>query len=151
GGRTDNPTEAAKGVERVLCHVREHPHLSIGVVAFSEAQANTIENEILRCSEESPELRVMLDGDRLHGGFVKNLESVQGDERDIIIFSIGYGRDQHGGLTMNFGPINRPGGERRLNVAVTRAREKVIVVSSTRASDFDLRGAPSSGERNLHT
>ena len=123
-------------------------HLSIGVVAFSEAQANTIENEILRCSEESPELRVMLDGDRLHGGFVKNLESVQGDERDIIIFSIGYGRDEAGRFTLQFGPLNKLGGHRRLNVAITRARRRVEVVSSIEASDFvgDLR---SEGVRHL--
>ena len=69
---------------------------------------------------------------------MKNLESVQGDERDVLIFSVGYGKDKFGRLTMNFGPINGSGGERRLNVAVTRARKKVIVVSSIRASDFDL-------------
>jgi len=148
GGGRDNPIEAAKVVERVLFHVREHPHLSIGVVAFSEAQASTIENEILRCSEESPELRVMLDGDRLHGGFVKNLESVQGDERDIIIFSIGYGRDEAGRFTLQFGPLNKLGGHRRLNVAITRARRRVEVVSSIEAADFvgDLR---SEGVRHL--
>jgi hypothetical protein len=148
GGARDNPIEAARVVERVLFHVREHPHLSIGVVAFSEAQASTIEGEILRCSEESPELRVMLEGDRLHGGFVKNLESVQGDERDIIIFSIGYGRDEAGRFTLNFGPLNKLGGHRRLNVAITRARRRVEVVSSIEASDFvgDLR---SDGVRHL--
>lgn len=148
GGGRDNPIEAAKVVERVLFHVREHPNLSIGVVAFSEAQASTIENEILRCSEESPELRVMLDGDRLHGGFVKNLESVQGDERDIIIFSIGYGRDEAGRFTLQFGPLNKLGGHRRLNVAITRARRRVEVISSIEASDFvgDLR---SDGVRHL--
>jgi hypothetical protein len=115
--------------------------LSIGVVAFSEAQANTIENEILCRSDADPELRVMFDGDRLHGGFVKNLESVQGDERDIIIFSIGYGRDELGRFTLNFGPLNKAGGQRRLNVAITRARRRVEVVSSIKASDFvgDLR------------
>ena len=148
GGGRDNPIEAAKVVERVLFHVQQHPHLSIGVVAFSEAQANTIENEILRSCEESPELRVMLDGDRLHGGFVKNLESVQGDERDIIIFSIGYGRDEAGRFTLQFGPLNKMGGHRRLNVAITRARRRVEVVSSIEASDFvgDLR---SDGVRHL--
>ena len=132
GGARDNPIEAARVVERVLFHVRQHPHLSIGVVAFSEAQASTIENEILRCAEESPELRVMLDGDRLHGGFVKNLESVQGDERDIIIFSIGYGRDEAGRFTLNFGPLNKVGGHRRLNVAITRARRKRGADAKTR-------------------
>ena len=69
---------------------------------------------------------------------MKNLESVQGDERDVPIFSVGYGKDKFGHLTMNFGPINGSEGERRLNVAVTRARKKVTVVSSIRASDFDL-------------
>lgn len=148
GGARDNPIEAAKVVERVLFHLRAHPHLSIGVVAFSEAQANTIENEILQASQESPELRVMLDGDRLHGGFVKNLETVQGDERDIIIFSIGYGKDEAGRFTLQFGPINKVGGQRRLNVAITRARRRVEVVSSVTASDFvgDVR---SDGVRHL--
>ena len=72
----------------------------------------------------------MTTDDRLSGFFVKNLESVQGDERDIIILTIGYGPDEAGKLTMNFGPMNREGGERRLNVAVTRARRRVEVVSS---------------------
>jgi len=148
GGARDNPIEAVRVVERVRFHVREHPHLSIGVVAFSEAQASTIENEILRCCDECPELRVMLDGDRLHGGFVKNLETVQGDERDIIIFSIGYGRDEAGRFTLNFGPLNKMGGHRRLNVAITRARRRIEVVSSIESSDFvgDLR---SDGVRHL--
>jgi very-short-patch-repair endonuclease len=73
----------------------------------------------------------------LEGFFVKNLENVQGDERDVIFFSVGYGRDQQGQITMNFGPLNKPGGERRLNVAVTRAREKVILVTSIKATDID--------------
>jgi hypothetical protein len=148
GGARDNPVEAGKVVERVLFHLKHHPQLSIGVVAFSEAQASTIENEIVRQSDKYPELRIMLDGDRLHGGFVKNLETVQGDERDVIIFSIGYGRDEAGRFTLNFGPLNKAGGHRRLNVAITRARRRVEVVSSVDATDFvgDLR---SDGVRHL--
>ena len=73
----------------------------------------------------------------MEGFFVKNLENVQGDERDVIFFSVGYGRDQQGNITMNFGPLNKPGGERRLNVAVTRAREKVVLVTSIKATDID--------------
>lgn len=69
---------------------------------------------------------------------MKNLENVQGDERDVIIFSICYARDRDGKLSMNFGPLNRQGGERRLNVAITRAREEVLVVSSIRDTDIDL-------------
>ena len=72
----------------------------------------------------------LFTGDRLQSLFVKNLENVQGDERDIIIFSVGYGPDEHGKLTMNFGPLNREGGWRRLNVAITRARQRVEVICS---------------------
>ena len=75
--------------------------------------------------------------DRLEGFFVKNLENVQGDERDVIFFSVGYGYDQQKQIGMNFGPLNKPGGERRLNVAVTRAREKVVLITSIKASDID--------------
>src|SRR5262249_17821991 len=73
---------------------------------------------------------------RLEGLFVKNLETVQGDERDVIVLSVGYGPDEEGKIALNFGPLNRQGGERRLNVAVTRARQKLIVVSSIRARDI---------------
>ena len=81
--------------------------------------------------------------------FVKHLESVQGDERDVIVFSVGYGRDVDGKFTMNFGPLNKDGGYRRLNVAVTRARELVEVVSSVRAADFSLSDTASRGARLL--
>jgi hypothetical protein len=81
--------------------------------------------------------------------FVKHLESVQGDERDVIVFSIGYGRDADGKFTMNFGPLNKEGGYRRLNVAVTRARELVEVVSSVRAGDFTLSESAGRGPRLL--
>ena len=70
--------------------------------------------------------------------FVKNLENVQGDERDVIVFSVGYGRDALGKLAMNLGLLNNVGGSERLNVAVTRAREKVVLVSSIRGADLDL-------------
>lgn len=75
---------------------------------------------------------------------------MQGDERDVIIFSIGYGRDQHGRMTMAFGPLNRNGGERRLNVAITRAREKVMLVSSITAADIDLGATQAAGVLNLY-
>jgi superfamily I DNA and/or RNA helicase len=85
----------------------------------------------------------------LHGFFVKNLENVQGDERDVMIFSAGYGRDSAGYIAMNFGPFNRAGGERRLNVAITRARDEVIIVSSIRAGDIDLARTQAVGARLL--
>lgn len=136
GASRDNPIEANAVVDRLIFHLTQHPTLSLGVVAFSEAQASMIERRIEERVPEFPALQTMLGGNRLNGGFVKNLESVQGDERDIIVFSIGYGPDEVGKFTMNFGPLNKPGGERRLNVAITRARRRVEIVSSVRASHF---------------
>lgn len=137
GTSRDNPEEAAAVAERVIYHATHHPHLTLGVVAFSEAQASRIEGEIDRRREQSRVLdRFLANTNRLDGFFVKNLESVQGDERDIIVFSVGYGRDEVGKLTMNFGPLNLPGGERRLNVAITRARQRVEVVSSISSDDI---------------
>ncbi|MCA1839967.1 MAG: DUF3320 domain-containing protein [Actinobacteria bacterium] len=136
GGPRDNPLEAVKVVERVLHHARTHPDLSVGVVAFSEAQAGTIEMELEKQRLSHPELDAFFGEDRLNGFFVKNLENVQGDERDIIIFSVGYGYDEAGKFTLQFGPINKAGGHRRLNVAVTRARRRVEVVASVTAGDF---------------
>ena len=137
GSSRDNPIEADKVVERVLFHQREHPDLSVGVVAFSTAQQEAITTALEAASQKVPQLAGILLGDRLDGLFVKNLENVQGDERDIIIFSVGYGPEESGRLTMNFGPINRPMGWRRLNVAITRARQRVEVVSSIRPTDID--------------
>ena len=138
GGRRDNPREAERVVDLVVQHFLRHPNRSLGIVAFSVAQMNAIEDRIEYLLHDHPEFERFFTTDRFERFFVKNLENVQGDERDVIIFSIGYGRDQQGRLTMNFGPLNLAGGERRLNVAVTRAREKVIVVSSIRAADLDL-------------
>ena len=135
GGARDNPIEAAKVAERVAHHLHENPTLSIGVVTFSGAQEDAVRDALENRASEDPELAERLaDHDRLDGFFVKNLENVQGDERDLIIFSVGYGPDEFDKLTMNFGPLNRDGGWRRLNVAITRARRRVEVVSSFRAN-----------------
>jgi very-short-patch-repair endonuclease len=135
-GRRTNVVEAQKVVERVFHHATRHPKLSLGVVAFSSAQENEILDQIEIARRSRPDLDDYFTPDRLNGFFVKNLENVQGDERDIIIFSICYGRDEHGKLTMTFGPVNLSGGWRRLNVGFTRARYRVEVVSSITASDF---------------
>ncbi len=138
GGARDNPIEAAAVVGRVLHHLRQSPGRTIGVVAFSDAQANAIEAALELKAKDVPELRGIISDDRLDGFFVKNLESVQGDDRDIIIFSVGYGPDENGRLSLNFGPINRKGGERRLNVAITRARRRLEVISSISAEDIRM-------------
>lgn len=136
GTTRDNPIEAEMVVDRILHHRRNHPAMTIGVVALSGAQQTCIEAAMERRRVTEPDLRDLVTDDRLRGFFVKNLENVQGDERDLIVLSIGYGRDEHGRLTMNFGPMNREGGQRRLNVAVTRARRRVEVISSVTAGDI---------------
>jgi very-short-patch-repair endonuclease len=136
GGRRDNPREAQVVADLVFDHLQRQPEKSLGVIAFSYAQMEAIEDELDRRLEGAPELEKHFQDDRLEGLFVKNLETVQGDERDVILLSVGYGPDEEGKITLNFGPLNRQGGERRLNVAVTRARQKLIVVSSIRARDI---------------
>lgn len=140
GGARDNPVEAAKVIERVLYHRRRHPELSLGVVTFSGAQEDAIAGELERKARDHPELAELTSDDRLHGFFVKNLESVQGDERDVIIFSVGYGPDEYNKFTLNMGPLNRKGGERRLNVAITRAKQRVEIVTSVLPGRFPADG-----------
>jgi len=148
GSTRDNPVEAAKVIERVLHHRLNHPHLTVGVVTFSGAQEDAIERELERQSEQHPELAGLRTDDRLHGFFIKNLENVQGDERDVIIFSVGYGPDEHGKFTLGMGPLNRKAGWRRLNVAITRAKRRVEVITSVLPEQFP-NDAASDGVRHL--
>lgn len=136
-----NMREARRVVELVIEHVqRWGTERSLGVVALSQAQQRAIEDVLEGRLKSDLDLRSaygeMLNDDNPAGFFIKNLESVQGDERDVIILSIGYARDGTGKVSANFGPINKGGGERRLNVAVTRARHQMIVVSSMRADEM---------------
>lgn len=135
-----NPAEAQLVAEEVLRHARERPHLSLGVGAFSISQQRAIEDEIERRRRDNLDEAVekFFDSGRDEAFFVKNLETIQGDERDVIFLSVGYGKDSEGKLSMNFGPLNRDGGWRRLNVLVTRARRRCVVFSSIRAEDLDL-------------
>ena len=150
-GRRDNPREAEEIVRLISDHFLEYPNRSLGVVAFSIAQMTAIQDRIEKLMRERPELQSYFKEDRLEGFFIKNLENVQGDERDVMIFSVGYGKDASGKLDMRmFGPLTRAGGERRLNVAVTRAREKVILVSSIREADLDLSSIRAPGVLALH-
>ncbi len=137
GGKRDNQKEAEVLANMVFEHFSLYPKKTLGVVTFSIAQMEAIQEAIDRKLKEQPNFEQFFKEDRLEGFFVKNLENVQGDERDVIFFSVCYGRDLGGQMTMNFGPLNKPGGERRLNVAVTRAREKVVIVTSIKASDVD--------------
>lgn len=137
GSSRDNAVEAASVAGRVIHHYDTRPAWSLGVVTFSEAQAVAIEAAVMKARQTRPDLdRFFNTDDRLNGFFVKSLESVQGDERDVLIFSVGYGPDENGKITMNFGPLNKQGGWRRLNVAVTRAHYRNEIVSSIQASDI---------------
>lgn len=135
-----NRREAERAVELLIEHLQRHPNHTIGVVALSQAQQEdirtVIERRLRQDTSLSLEIARQLREDDPGGLFVKNLENVQGDERDVIILSVGYGPDAHRKVYTNFGPLNKSRGERRLNVAVTRAREQMIVVSSLRASDL---------------
>ena len=157
GHTRSNPEEAHAIVDEVLRRLEAHnsaPNIqnskpkSIGIVAFSKVQQNLIEdilNEELDKRSDLKEL-AMNSAEPL---FIKNLENVQGDERDIILFSVGYGPDKYGKVSMNFGPLNNVGGERRLNVAVSRARYEMIVFSTMTASQIDLRRSNAKGVEGL--
>ena len=150
GGERNNLKEAEKVADLVFEHFKNYPKKTLGVVTFSIAQMDAVEEAIDRRLKEQPDFEPFFKEDRLEGFFVKNLENVQGDERDVIFFSVGYGFDQQGQMTMNFGPLNKPGGERRLNVAVTRAREKVVLITSIQGSDID-KEAKALGVQTLRT
>ncbi|GAA1730450.1 DUF4011 domain-containing protein [Brachybacterium phenoliresistens] len=134
GGSAANPVEAEAVARRIIDHYSTAPDGTLGVVTFSVAQRDAILSAVRALLEQRPDLEHLIEGgDRLGGFFVRSLESVQGDERDIILLSVGYGPDATGKISANFGPLNRKGGERRLNVAVTRARRAVELFASMTA------------------
>jgi very-short-patch-repair endonuclease len=137
GQEDSSAGEVNKVVELVLHHARTKPHRTLGVITMGIKHANRIQGVLDREMLQYPELAEFFDTGRLERFFVKNLERVQGDERDVIILSIGYGKDRAGNLPLRFGPILSVGGRRRLNVAATRAKEQVIVISSFVYSDIN--------------
>ena len=126
GGRASNPREAQIISEKVKDFFTKHraSGKTLGVVAFSKAQKDEINFHLDKIKKEDRFLEKFLDPQTKNYCFVKNLETVQGDERDVIFVSVGYGMREDGKMSMRFGPINHTGGEKRLNVAMTRAREK---------------------------
>ena len=155
GGKATNRVEAEAVVDEIRRRLLDADactaNRSIGVVTFSEAQQTLVQDLLDEAIDADATLRERMAEAAGAGEevFVKNLENVQGDERATMIFSICYGRDASGTVYHNFGPLNLSGGERRLNVAVTRAREKIIVVSSIRASDLDPSKLNALGARDL--
>ncbi|MEO8876366.1 MAG: AAA domain-containing protein, partial [Polyangiaceae bacterium] len=136
-----NVGEARYIAELVRGLLRKAKGRTIGVVAFSEAQQGEIETALSNLGAEDPEFQARYEAEmereengQFVGLFVKNLENVQGDERDIIVISVCYAPDARGKMLMNFGPINKTGGEKRLNVIFSRAKHHLAVVSSVRWS-----------------
>ena len=129
--------EVARVVELVLEHARTRPAESLGVIALGIRHADRLDDAVTEALRTNPDVAAFFDDTRAERFFVKNLERVQGDERDAIILSIGFGKTPHGRVLHRFGPLNIEGGERRLNVAITRARARMTVVSALRAVDLD--------------
>lgn len=140
GGSRSNKLEAEFIAQAVMEHANDKPKLSLGVVAFSMAQMEAIlfEIEILRRNNPSVE-SYFKEHEGGESFFVKNLENVQGDERDVIMISIGYGRTKSGRMTTSFGPVNREGGERRLNVLISRAKMAMHVFSNFTSDDLAVK------------
>ncbi|WP_196599317.1 DUF4011 domain-containing protein [Pectinatus frisingensis] len=145
GKKKDNRIEAQKVVELIFKHIQKHPDRSLGVITFSGAQQSAIDNCLQVVRLAKPEFENFFNEDKDSPFFIKNLENVQGDERDTIIFSIGYAKDQNGVMYMNFGPLSRTGGYRRLNVAITRAKYNVKLVGSIHPTDIDVDKISSDG------
>jgi very-short-patch-repair endonuclease len=127
----------------------EQQRPTIGVITFNVQQQALIQDFLDDARRDNPALEWFFADERIEPVIVKNLENIQGDERDVIYFSITFCRDAAGKLPMTFGAINRDGGERRLNVAVTRARRELKVFSGIRADDIDLDRSKATGVRHL--
>ena len=136
GRSRTNRGEALRVAGLIVQHFETYPHRSLGVVAMNRFQKEAIEDLLAEELHERPDLAALLNKSGNEAFFVKSLENVQGDERDTMIISIGYGKDADGHLTLNFGPLNMEGGWRRLNVLVTRAKWQTILVTSLRSTEL---------------
>ena len=150
GKSRQNQAETQAIVDEIARRLRSEKlrRKSMGVVTFNVVQQALIEDLLSDLFAFHPELETFaLECEEPL--FIKNLENVQGDERDVILFSVGYGPDAEGRVSMNFGPLNRAGGERRLNVAVSRARYEMIIFSTLRSDMIDLNRTSSIGVAGL--
>ena len=149
GGSSTNVEEAKAVAQAVMEHARDCPDMTLGVATFSVRQTQVILDQLELLRREDPAHEGFFNSHPDEPFFVKNLETVQGDERDVIFISIGYGRESNGRIGMNFGPLNSDGGERRLNVLITRARRRCEVFTNLTADDIDLGRTRSWGVRSL--
>lgn len=149
GGKKGNQLEAEQVADLVFEHFRKNPNRSLGVIAFGEVQQQAIESAIRRRRKLDLSFEEFFKEDKEEPFFIKNLENVQGDERNSIIFSIGYAKDSTGKFPMNFGPLNRIGGHRRLNVAITRAKHNIKIVGSILPAEIDVGKTSQDGPKLL--
>jgi len=149
-GKRCNPIEAKAVVDEIYRRVMDDRLVnnSIGIIAFSISQQTCIQDMLDDLIKKDTRLfeRLNMMPEEM---FIKNLETVQGDERDVILFSIGYGPDSSGHVYQNFGPINRDGGQRRLNVAVSRARMEMTVFTSMKYTDITITSTSSKGVKSM--
>ena len=150
GSTKTNKAEAKAIVDEISRRLRDPQlrKLSIGVVTFSQSQQNLVDDMLMEAFRSEPELETFAN-EQYEPILIKNLENVQGDERDVIMFSIGYGPDKDGKVSMNFGPLNRDGGWRRLNVAISRSKCQMIVYSVITPDQIDLSRTRSEGVEGL--
>lgn len=146
-----NWVEAEAVVAAIAQHARDWPSYSLGIIAFSKAQSDMITQLLDQARSGDSHLDAFLNEDKREGTFVKNIEHVQGDERDVILISVGYGPQESDSkrLRMQFGPVNNEGGERRLNVLFTRSRMRCAVFASFDPGEMDLRRTTQEGPRVL--
>lgn len=150
GGQEESASrEVEEVVRQVIMHAETRPNESLGVITMGIRHANRIQAALDRALENRPELSDFFSLDREERFFVKNLETVQGDERDAIILSIGYGKTAKGDLPHRFGPLTQDTGYRRLNVAITRAKRRMCVISSFSHDEIDLSRSGSRGVQLL--
>lgn len=145
GGKGTNTIEAKAIAKAIMEHGRKYPEQSLGVATFSVSQRKAIQDELELLRRLNPDLEEFFNAHPSEPFFVKNLENVQGDERDVIMISVGYARNAQGYMAMRFGPLGAEGGERRLNVLISRAKRRCEVYASITDEDIDLERAKGKG------
>jgi very-short-patch-repair endonuclease len=149
GSEESASVEVKQVVRLILEHGEQRPEESLGVIAMGIKHADRIDETLRHELADRPDLEEFFDENQEEKFFIKNLERVQGDERDTIILSIGYGKNADGRLLYRFGPLNQEGGERRLNVAITRAKNRLTLVSSFGAGEMDPERSSAEGVKLL--
>ncbi|HXG18189.1 MAG TPA: DUF3320 domain-containing protein [Methylomirabilota bacterium] len=148
-GKGLNLVEARRVADAVVRHAKTHPERSLGVGTFNLRQQLAIQDELERRRRAEPSLEPFFSRTTEEPFFVKNLENIQGDERDVIFISVTYAKGPDGRLRYNFGPVNGPNGWRRLNVLTTRARKQMCVFSSMRGDEINVAATASQGPKLL--